>query len=96
MHTFLENLLFYLPGEPSVLSLLQSYRCPFAASRSPVESFLLKRAVLARLRTQMSCELTLTRREGKGNDFFRPEGGAITGRCAHVWMADTLHLDVTL
>lgn len=50
-------------------------------------SFLSNRGVLARPRAQMSCEGALTRREGKGNEFFRPDGDVISQRCAHVCTA---------
>lgn len=73
-------------------TLVLSCRCrllPVPLHR-PAETLLLQCAVSARLHTQMSCEVILTRRDGKGNEFFRPARHAITPRLALVCIASNL------
>lgn len=93
-HAFLRNLLFtcltsHLFGKNTHLELqMPPASCSPPSSCS--ETLLLHRAVSARLHTQMSCEVILTRRDGKGNEFFRPARHAITPRLALVCIASTL------
>lgn len=68
--------------------------CPFPVPphppHRPAETLLLHRTASAWLHTQMSCEVILTRRDGKGNEFFRPARYAITPRHTLVCIASTL------
>lgn len=63
-------------------TLLLSCRCRLfpVPLRRPAETSLLQHDVYARLSTQMSCEVVLTRRDSNGNEFFRPAQHVITSR----------------
>lgn len=90
---FLRNLLLYLPGEPSVWQKHSSWAADAARFLFPLVVLLKLRfcnSVSAWLNTQMSCEVILTRRDGKGNEFFHSACHTITPRHALVYIAPTL------